>query len=230
MLETLQHVLQVTGSVDAMRPGGAGHASSVRVRLLHAAVRSRILDLVKNKPEYYDVDKYGIPINDLDCIATINTFSTSVVWIGLPRQGILLREREIDDYLALWRLMAYYMGAPHEFLETRAKAKAMMESLLASEIHPTETSKILAQNIILSLENTPPTYASKEFMEAMARHLNGKQLSDKLGLPRPTLYYQALVYGYCIVLMWFAYTFRLLPSIDQAMIKVRMHVLLRSLL
>lgn len=229
MLETLQHVLQVTGSVDAMRPGGAGHASSVRVRLLHAAVRSRILDLVKNKPEYYDVDKHGIPINDLDCIATINTFSTSVVWIGLPRQGILLREREIDDYLALWRLVAYYMGAPHEFLETRAKAKAMMESLLASEIHPTETSKILAQNIILSLENTPPTYASKEFMEAMARHLNGKQLSDKLGLPRPTLYYQALVYGYCIVLMWFAYTFRLLPSIDQAMSKVRMHVLLRSL-
>ncbi|KAH2750196.1 hypothetical protein KXW10_005725, partial [Aspergillus fumigatus] len=76
-------------------------------------------------------------------------------------------------------------------------------------------------NIILSLENTPPTYASKEFMEAMARHLNGKQLSDKLGLPRPTLYYQALVYGYCIVLMWFAYTFRLLPSIDQAMIKFR---------
>ncbi|EDP51089.1 conserved hypothetical protein [Aspergillus fumigatus A1163] len=221
MLETLQHVLQVTGSVDAMRPGGAGHASSVRVRLLHAAVRSRILDLVKNKPEYYDVDKHGIPINDLDCIATINTFSTSVVWIGLPRQGILLREREIDDYLALWRLVAYYMGAPHEFLETRAKAKAMMESLLASEIHPTETSKILAQNIILSLENTPPTYASKEFMEAMARHLNGKQLSDKLGLPRPTLYYQALVYGYCIVLMWFAYTFRLLPSIDQAMIKFR---------
>ncbi|GFF40007.1 latex clearing protein [Aspergillus udagawae] len=221
MLETLQHVLQVVGSVDAMRPGGAGHASSVRVRLLHAAVRSRILHLVKNKPEYYDVDTFGIPINDLDCIATIITFSTSVIWIGLPRQGILLREREIDDYLALWRLVAYHMGTPHEFLETRAKGKAMMESLLASEIDPTDMSKILAQNIILSLENTAPTYASKEFMEAMVRHLNGKQLSDELNIPRPNLYYQALVYGYCVVVMWFAYTFRLFRPIDQAMIKFR---------
>ncbi|GFF81387.1 latex clearing protein [Aspergillus udagawae] len=228
MLETLQHVLQVVGSVDAMRPGGAGHASSVRVRLLHAAVRSRILHLVKNKPEYYDVDTFGIPINDLDCIATINTFSTSVIWIGLPRQGILLREREIDDYLALWRLVAYHMGTPHEFLETRAKGKAMMESLLASEIDPTDMSKILAQNIILSLENTAPTYASKEFMEAMVRHLNGKQLSDELNIPRPNLYYQALVYGYCVVVMWFAYTFRLFRPIDQAMIKVRMRVVLLS--
>ncbi|RHZ53445.1 oxygenase MpaB family protein [Aspergillus thermomutatus] len=221
MLETLQHVLQVVGSVDAMKPGGSGQASSVRVRLLHAAVRSRILSLVKNKPEYYDVENFGVPINDLDCIATINTFSTSVVWIGLPRQGILLREREIDDYLALWRLVAHYMGTPHEPFETRAKGKAMMESLLASEIDPTDMSKILAQNIILSLENTAPTYASKEFMEAMARHLNGKQLSDELDIPRPNLYYQALVYGYCIVVMWFAYTFRSLPPIDQALIEFR---------
>lgn len=230
MFETLQYVLQVTSSVESIKPGGAGHASSIRVRLLHATVRQRILELAKEQPEYFDVEKLGIPVNDLDCIGTIHTFSTSVVWLGLPRQGIWPREQEIDDYIALWRLVAHYQGTPAESLETKAKAQAMMESLLASEFNPTDTSRILAKNIILSLENTAPSYSSKEFMEAMARQLNGDELSDSLDLPRPGIYYRALVYGYCLVVMAFAYTSRLFPTLDQNLIQVcRINTLVLSL-
>ncbi|PTU21153.1 hypothetical protein P175DRAFT_0248081 [Aspergillus ochraceoroseus IBT 24754] len=85
LLETLQHVPQVSLSLDGMKPGGAGHKSSARVRLLPSLVQSGILNLVKEKPEYYNVDEYGILINYLDCLATINTFSSIVVWIGLER-------------------------------------------------------------------------------------------------------------------------------------------------
>ncbi|RJE24341.1 hypothetical protein PHISCL_03346 [Aspergillus sclerotialis] len=221
MFETLQYVLQVTSSVESIKPDGDGHASSVRVRLLHAAVRQRILELAKEQPEYFDVEKLGVPINDLDSIGTIHTFSTAVVWLGLPRQGIWLREQEIDDYIALWRLVAHYQGTATESLESKAKARAMMESLLASEFNPTDMSKILAKNIILSLENTAPSYSSKEFMEAMARRLNGDQLSDSLDIPRPGIYYRALIYGYCIVVMAFAYAVRLFPSLDQNFIEIR---------
>jgi len=49
-----------------MKPGGVGQASSIRVRLLHAAVRRRIMKLANERPEYYSVEKFGIPINDLD--------------------------------------------------------------------------------------------------------------------------------------------------------------------
>ncbi|KAA8642925.1 hypothetical protein EYZ11_009661 [Aspergillus tanneri] len=221
LLETLQHVLQVSLSLNSMKPGGDGHISSIRVRLLHASVRRRILSMVKQKPEYYNVEKFGIPINDLDCIGTIHTFSSSVVWLGLPRQGIWLRDQEIDDYLALWRLVAHYMGTPTHSLQSRATSRAMMESLLVSEINPTDIGKILAQNIILGLENTAPIYASKEFMEAMARRLNGNKLSDKLDLPRPSIYYQALVYGYCFVVMGLCYGLRLFPKLDQTFIAFR---------
>lgn len=211
----------MTRSLEDIKPGGAGHISSVRVRLLHAAVRQKILDLTDQQPSYYDVKRYGIPINDLDCIGTINTFSTSVVWVGLPRQGIRLRDQEIDDYIALWRLVAHYMGTPTEPFETRAKGRAMMESLLASEIQPTDMSKILAQNIILSMENTPPAYASKGFIEAMVHQLNGRQLAEKLGIPAPSFYYKWLVYGYCVFAMSLAYTIRNIPSLDRKSIKVR---------
>ena len=222
LLETLQHILQVSLSLDSMKPGGAGHQSSVRVRLLHSSVRARILSLAKEKPEYYDIEKFGIPISDLDCIGTINTFSTSVVWIGLPRQGIYPMENEIEDYIALWRLVAYYMGTPTDFLTDKPTAKAFMESILEFEVDPKPIGQVLAKNIVIGLENTAPTFASKEFMEAMARHLNGHKLSDRLDIPKTSLYYQTLIYGYCYLVMVIAYSNRVFPLFDKAWIAVRL--------
>ncbi|KAL4944654.1 hypothetical protein BDV06DRAFT_220057 [Aspergillus oleicola] len=221
LLETLQHILQVSLSLDSIKPGGAGHQSSVRVRLLHSSVRSRILQLVKEKPEYYDVETYGIPVSDLDCIGTINTFSTSVVWIGLPRQGIYLKEQEIEDYIALWRLVAYYMGTPHDIFADLTTARAYMESILEFEVDPKPIGQVLAKNIVIGLENTAPSFASKEFMEAMARHLNGDKLSDRLDIPKTSLYYQTLIYGYCYFVMLIAYSNRVFPLFDKAWIAVR---------
>lgn len=220
LLETLQHVLQVNSSAEGMKPGGEGNVSSVRVRLLHSSVRLKILELVKQKPDYYSIEEYGTPVNDLDCIGTINTFCSSVVWLGLPRQGIHLTQQEIEDYIALWRLVAYYMGTPTQPFENTVKARAMMESLLISEIDPTEIGKVLAKNIILGLENTAPAYASKEFMEAMSRLLNGEQLADELDIPRSSLYYRLMIWGYCFWVSGVSYIIPKIHFLDRLMIGV----------
>jgi hypothetical protein len=81
------NLLDRTSSLDSIKPGGAGQASSIRVRLLHAAVRRRIMKLAKERPEYYSIESFGIPINDLDSIGTIVTFSATLIWLGFPRQG-----------------------------------------------------------------------------------------------------------------------------------------------
>jgi hypothetical protein len=184
----------------------------------------KILSLVEQQSDYYDIKKYGTPVNNLDCIGTINTFCSSVVWLGLPRQGIYLSRGEIEDYIALWRLVAYYMGTPTEPFAGVDRARAMMESLLISEIDPTEIGKVLAKNIILGLENTAPAYASKEFMEAMTRLLNGELLSDQLEIPRPNLYYRMLIWGYCFWVMAVSYIIPRIYFLDKAMIAVwRLH-------
>ncbi|MCJ1402258.1 hypothetical protein MMC11_005478 [Xylographa trunciseda] len=215
LFETTQHILQCTQSLQSIQPGGAGFASSIRVRLLHAAVRQRIMKLARQRPEYYDIEKWGIPINDLDCIATIGTFSATLVWLAFPRQGIWLRQQEIIDYIALFRYIGYLMGTPNDYFETPEKARTIMESLLLYEIDPTETSKILANNVIRSLAAQPPQYASTAMLEANSRWLNGNELCDALGLGRPGFYYWALVAGQCLFFMAICYTYRSIPYLDR---------------
>ncbi len=70
LYETTQHILQLTQSLDSIKPDGAGQQSSIRVRILHAAVRHRIMKLASEKPAYYSVEEFGVPINDLDSIGT----------------------------------------------------------------------------------------------------------------------------------------------------------------
>ena len=223
LFETTQHILECTKSLESIKPGGAGFASSIRVRLLHAAVRQRIMKLEQSRPGYYSVEEYGVPINDLDCIATIGTFSATIIWLSLPRQGLFLRKQEIEDYVALWRLVAHYTGTPTEPFETPEKAKLIMESLLMNEIDPTETSRVLAGNIIKCLEAQPPAFASRSFLEVNARWLNGNELCDALGLGRPSPYYWALMAGQCLFFMALCYSNRSFRSLDRRNIAVRYH-------
>ncbi|MCJ1251119.1 hypothetical protein MMC30_008350 [Trapelia coarctata] len=215
LFETTQHILQCTLSLSSIQPGGAGFASSIRVRLLHAAVRQRIMKLAAQHPSYFDVQKLGIPINDLDCIGTIATFSSTLIWLAFPRQGIFLRKQEIVDYIALWRYIGYLTGTPTESFEMPEKAKKVMESLLMNEIDPTETSKILANNVIKSLAGQPPQYASPAFLEASSRWLNGNDLCDALGLGRPGWYCWSLMAGQCLFFMAICYTYRMVPYLDR---------------
>ncbi|KAK4507799.1 hypothetical protein PRZ48_001534 [Zasmidium cellare] len=215
LFETTQHILQCTKSLESMQPGGDGFASTIRVRLLHAAVRQRIMKLRASRPEYYDVEAWGIPINDLDNLGTIITFSASLIFIALPRQGIFLRQQEVEDYTALWRYIGYVIGCPEGYIKTPDEARKMMEALLLYEIKPTQTSKILANNIITSLEGQAPGYASADFLVAGARWLNGNALADELGLARPGLYYWCLMAGQCLFFCFWCYTYRSIPSLDK---------------
>ena len=220
LFETTQHILQCTKSLESIQPGGDGFASTIRVRLLHAAVRQRILKLATTRPGYYDVQAWGIPINDLDSMATIATFSATLIWLSLPRQGIYLRQQEKADYIALWRYIGYLVGCPTEHFETPEQAKRLTEALLLYEIQPTDTSKVLANNIIRSLEGQPPGYASADFLIASARWLNGNDLCDELGLPRPSVYYWSLMAGQCLFFCFFCYTYRSFSNLDRKKIEM----------
>ncbi|KAG9688972.1 hypothetical protein KCU95_g9973, partial [Aureobasidium melanogenum] len=215
LFETTQFLLQCTRSLKDIQPGGEGWAATIRVRLLHATVRNRIMKLAETRPEYFDTAKLGVPINDMDCVGTIVSFSSALIWISLPRQGIYLRLQEIEDYIALWRYIAYVIGCPTEgLLETKEQSKRILDSIMMYEIAPTRTSQILANNVIRSLQDKPPGYASADFLLAGARWLNGNELCDALALPKPNIYYTLLMAGQCIFFGFWCYTNRMNKSTD----------------
>ncbi|KAL8824953.1 MAG: hypothetical protein Q9170_007989, partial [Blastenia crenularia] len=91
---------------------------------------------------------------------------------GLAFQSLLggmVRQKEVEDYISLFRYIAYLTGTPHEFFESPAKAKTIMETLLRDEIDPSPTSRILANNILNCLEGQSPTFPSRAFLEANCR-------------------------------------------------------------
>ncbi|KAJ4267009.1 hypothetical protein NW762_003107 [Fusarium torreyae] len=123
LLETFQLVLQVTHSLDHVKPGGPGHRSIVRVRLLHSMVRQQILKVAASKCRFFDQERHGIPINTLDSIHAIATFSCNHAWLQLPLMGITPEPQEVEDYIALWRYVAYVIGAPQEHFTSANKER-----------------------------------------------------------------------------------------------------------
>ncbi|GFG01681.1 latex clearing protein [Aspergillus udagawae] len=230
LLETFQWLVQVTHSLAAIRPGGEGHVATIRVRLLHSAVRQRILKLCERNPEYCDVSQHGIPINALDSIHSITTFSCNHMWLQMPKFGVKPSQQEIDDYIAVFRYLGYLLGTPTAFFETAEKAKLTMESCYIHELRITETSRVVAYNFVQCLQNLPaPFHMSRGFIEAGSRWINGDELCDELGLGRPGVLHYVAFMGHCMLVVFMAWVQRLVPGLDGIVVNFFRSVLYRGL-
>ncbi|KAI8953295.1 hypothetical protein F4801DRAFT_538242 [Xylaria longipes] len=227
LLETFQWLLQVTDSLSAIQPGGAGHVSTVRIRLLHSSVRQRILKMAECRPEYFDIETHGVPVNTLDSIHSIATFCCNHMWLQLPRMGIYPTDQEKEDYIALFRYLGYLLATPDEYFSTVDQARATMESMLVHELKITQTSRVVCFNFIKSLVDLPPFNVSKEFIEAGSRVLNGDELCDQLEMGRPNWVSYACFKGHCWLVGALAMVQRLSPTFDRWIIE-RWKTLLHS--
>jgi hypothetical protein len=130
---------------------GSGEAwmDTIKVRLLHAQIRARVMGRVASGA--YDLEKDGVshmpckmirslifllqvPLNTEDLCATLAAFSVAPIWC-LDIMGIPLSHHEREAYLALWRHLGFYLGVParvlHSHFSTYERANAFFESAIA---------------------------------------------------------------------------------------------------
>lgn len=109
LLGTLELVLNVS-SVHGFEDGGASVIVAQKLRLLHAGVRRLV---PRYRPDF--VQKYGLPVNLEDMLATNIGFSMLVVE-GLRKMGVPWTREQEEDYFYLWRVFTMMMGIhpPHE--------------------------------------------------------------------------------------------------------------------
>ncbi len=95
-------------SASSLRPGNIGWKMALRVRVLHAKVRRMLLSGLHKTA--WDVNEYGIPINQEDMSATLLAFCVNVL-TGLEfLTGVSLPVNEQQDYIALWRYIGWLLG------------------------------------------------------------------------------------------------------------------------
>lgn len=219
-LETFFWLLQITMDLKSIQPGGEGHTSTVRVRLLHATVRNRLLKLMDQDPAYFDEAKYGAAVNMRDAIHATAIFCCMPLFRQLPKIGIQPRPQETEDFLAMFRYIAYVMGTPDSFFNGTEQSKATMESIMMCEPEPTESSKSIGANFVAAVQDYPGINVSKPMIEVGCRVLSGDELGDKMGFSRPGIFYRASFRGWCQLLVLITTLQRLSPAFDRILMKV----------
>jgi len=168
------------------------------------------MKLAATRPDYFDVQKFGVPVNTLDSIHSISTFCCNHMWLQLPLMGVYPTQQEKEDYIALFRYVGYLLATPHEYFSSAARARRVMESMLVHELHITPTSRIVGYNFVRCIEDLPPFNVSRGFIEAGSRVLNGDELCDALGFGAPGWYAYACFRGHC----WFVMALSVLQKLS----------------
>lgn len=145
--ETSQFWVDVTRE-RALEKGGKGFKSCIRVRMMHAIVRQRMM----NHPKW-NSEAWGLPINRADSLATNVGFSMAMIY-GTKRLGYHIPDNEMEAVFHLWRYIGYLMGDDEEWLPKNATEglQSLFLVTLSNNNIPDDESKKLAHDYLLSFK------------------------------------------------------------------------------
>lgn len=153
--ETDRRLIETTFMVvDVMTEGGldedgTGTQTIDRVRVMHAAIRSLIL---QRTDEPWDTEGRGLPLNQEDMAGTLMTFSALAV-DGLRKIGIRLTKHERDAFTATWAYIGRRMGVDPQLIpDTYRQAKQLTKAIQSRQIDPSATSRRLTAALVPVLE------------------------------------------------------------------------------
>lgn len=183
--ETARFV-QAVARPGGMRPFADGWQITLKVRLIHAQVRSMILASGR-----WRADEWGVPVNQHDMAATTLLFS-SVMLDGLRKLGVRIPRDEAEDYMHLWRSVGRVMGVDAGILPaSEMEAHRLAELIEATQADPDQDSRDLTRALFDAgkiAAKTPRQMRDAERRtrvgEVLCRELIGDELADKLGVPR----------------------------------------------
>ncbi|GAA5949922.1 hypothetical protein JCM21900_005524 [Sporobolomyces salmonicolor] len=188
----LETTLFVLDAMSDMTVGtGRGWKSAMRVRLLHAQVRRRILT-GKGRYNTYDVDSEGLPINQADLMAVLGAFMVAPMW-SLRRMGIQVSPREEAAYQVAWRHVGYYLGLDipllhrlygSSFHSAESAFASLAYSIFPSGSPPSDPLTTPQYRILSAVCGRPPRGKPIGHHLELCRRLLGPKMADQLALPR----------------------------------------------
>ena len=176
--------------VEIFLPGGLdrqgdGWKLTVRLRLVHAAIRRLMHD-----SDEWDHDAWGEPLSAAHLGFAISVFSARLLK-HLANLGAIFDDEERESFMNVWRYDGHIMGIPETMLfRDEAEADRIFEIGGLCEPDPGMESASMAHALV----NSAPLVAGVEdpherqrlakYVFSVSRALIGKKLADELRYPR----------------------------------------------
>ena len=124
-----------------MRRGSEGYAVAVHVRLMHALVNESFASR-------WDVERWGMPINQSDQAATLGLFN-GVPLLGCRALGARVTRSDARAYMHLWKYVGWLMGVDEQWLvETEREQHRLNYHVLLVQDDISEAGPKLANAIV----------------------------------------------------------------------------------
>lgn len=166
-----------------MRHGAEGYVAAVHVRLMHALVNESF-------DSRWDIEHWGMPINQADQAATLGLFS-GVPLIGCRALGARITKAESRAYMHLWKYIGWLMGVDEQWLldSEREQHRQNYHVLLVqddiSEAGPQLANAIVDAQRTLHFRRFPTVsrWMARERLLSMLTALLGPSSMRELQLP-----------------------------------------------
>jgi hypothetical protein len=169
--ETAQFVLEVLAE-NGFDTGGAAIRSIGKVRLVHAAVRARLVGKLGDE---------DAPINQEEMLGTLITFSVVVVR-SVRMLGVSMSEQEAEDFFHLWRAVGAMMGIEEALLPSGYdEALAVARRIAARQFGPSEDGQALMRELLAGIERHVSGFTW--LPQYLVRYLVGDPVADWIGVP-----------------------------------------------
>lgn len=192
MAETLRWVAAVT-TPDGMRRDAHGFKYSMRVRMVHCAVRFGV-----SRSPKWQWTEWGLPITNADLFFTTSKVFCANLVDALEKLGVRYTAQDKEDIFALWRYIAYVMGVPDALNHVNMADSIYKNAIIHTvERAPDEACRILLHSLIgYSTKYTDGyqplplwlitrmTQPQKKVMSyGLLRHLTSDEFCDSMHIP-----------------------------------------------
>lgn len=170
--------------VDVLSPGGLERAgfgvrSAQKVRLMHAAVRYKLLQAPNSQ---WDHAALGMPISQLQLLYTLMSF-TQVVLAGLKRLKLRISPTEAQAFLNTWTIVGRLLGIERDAIPRTVDEAEALTAALASEAQRQSLAGVQLTGALSDLvgEVLGPLACLRH---SLIRYFTGPALGKLLGLPQ----------------------------------------------
>ncbi|MEE2030928.1 oxygenase MpaB family protein [Rhodococcus chondri] len=168
------------GSRNAFRPDGEMIVTSVKTRLVHAAVRH----LLPQSPHWANAAPEDIPISQHDMMVTWHSLPTTVMRT-LREWKVPIPAGESAGFLHSWQLSGHLLGIEDQYIPaTWEQADSQAVDVLDPILAPTPEGIKLADTLLDLGAGLDLTLLSRPILGALTRFMLGDTVADWLHIPR----------------------------------------------